>query len=130
MNEIKINSVESLPEYLSESNPIKKISSDRLEKLGKKCLDRLNQLKRDRADSGWEKDKQDDFNYYHMVPPNVPLPYAGYPNLACPLVRIGVDTFHANVLFTFGGQGGRFNVLPDYMSKSHMDIAHRAAEYM
>lgn len=130
MDEHKILSVETTPAYLSDSSPIAKISPAKMDAISKKCLARLNALKADRQNSNYESDKVSDFNAYHLVPPNTPLPYEGYPNLACPLPRIGVDTFHANVLFTFAGQEGRFNVLPDYLSKSHMDIADRTAQYM
>jgi hypothetical protein len=33
-------------------------------------------------------------------------------------------------MFTFGGQQGIFRVLPDFLSKSHMDVAERTAQYM
>lgn len=127
---VQIRSIESLPSYFSDSFHIDKISSDKLEEIGSKCRERLEQLRMIRADSGWDADKESDFNSYHLIPKNKKLPYAGYPNLACPLTRIGVDTFHANVLFTFGGQEGQFSVLPDFLSRSHMDSAERAAKYM
>lgn len=129
-NAIQIESVESLPVYLSDSSSITTLSGKKLKEIGNKCRTRLETLKTERAQSKWEQDKEADFNSYHLVPPARPLPYAGYPNLACPLPRIGVDTFHANVLYTFAGQDGKFNVLPDFLSKSHMDVAERAAKYM
>jgi hypothetical protein len=129
-NHIDIQSVESLPEYFADSSEIKGVSESTLKELGQKCKTRLDELKADRASSKYESEKQRDFDSYHLIPPMRQLPYVGYPNLACPLARIGVDTFHANVMFTFAGQEGVFRVLPDFLSKSHMDQAERAAQYM
>lgn len=126
---IEVTSVESLPEYFSESSMLK-LSDDKLKEVGEKCRERLQQLKDLRTQSKYDYERQLDFNSYHLVPPARQLPYAGYPNLACPLPRIGVDTFHSNVMFTFAGQEGTFKVLPDFLSKSHMDVAARTAEYM
>lgn len=128
-NHIDIKSIESLPEYLADSSEIQ-IGEAELKELGQKCKERLDQLKADRQQSRYEEEKQRDFDAYHLIPPQRKLPYAGYPNLACPLTRIGVDTFHANVIFTFGGQEGRFKVLPDFLSKSHMDVAERTSQFM
>lgn len=129
-NSIEITQLESLPEYLSDSAQLSKLGEKKLKELGAKCKMRLDELKSDRRMSHWEEDKQADFDSFHLVPPKKDLPYAGYPNLACPLARIGIDTFHANFLYTFGGDSGEFHVLPDYLSKSHMDVADRAAQYM
>jgi hypothetical protein len=129
-DQINIKSVESMPEYLSDAGQITSLSASKLKAIGEKCRARLLQLKADRSNSQWELDKEEDFNAYHMVAPKKALPYKGFPNLACPFSRIGTDTFHANVMFTFAGQNGRFTVLPNYLSKSHMDSAQRAAEYM
>jgi len=128
--EIEIKNVQSLPEYASEAEQIENLSAEKLEDLGKKAKTRLDELKSQRLSSQYEMERQKDFEAYHMIPPRKPLPYIGYPNMACPLPRIGTDTFHANVMFTFGGQEGQFNVLPDFLSSSHMDVAKRAAQYM
>jgi hypothetical protein len=128
-NRIDLHSIESLPEYFSDSSEIK-LSSDQEKELGEKCKARLDELKSDRREANYEQEKQRDFDSYHLIPPTRRLPYVGYPNLACPLSRIGVDTFHANVMFTFAGQTGIFRVLPDFLSKSHMDVAERTAQYM
>lgn len=130
MNESTLKNVESLPEYLSDSEQIESISETRLKEIGAKCKTRLDQLKAARDNSKWKDEKEKDFNAYHLVAPKKPLPYKGYPNLACPFPRIGTDTFHANVMYTFTGQSGKFNVLPNYLSKSHMDSAKRSADYM
>jgi hypothetical protein len=129
MEHIDIQSVQSLPEYNNDSSQIT-ISAGRLKDIGIKCKDRLDQLKSLRANSKYEEERQKDFDAYHLVPPKKQLPYAGYPNLACPLARIGTDTFHANVMFTFGGQSGHFQILPDFLSSSHIDVAKRAADFM
>lgn len=129
-NEVEIHNVENLPEYNSEALQIEKISADKLMDLGKKAKARLDELKAIRTTSKYDEERQKDFDSYHMVPPRKPLPYSGYPNMACPLPRIGVDTFHANVMFTFGGQEGQFNVMPDFISSQQMDVARRAAQYM
>ena len=128
-DKIEILSIESLPEQYSDSSVVK-LSLTRQREIGARLSSRLQQLKTDRTSSGWKEDKERDFNAYHLVPPNRPVPYVGYPNLACPLPRIGIDTFHANVLYTFGGQNARFTVLPDFLSRSHMDSAERAAKYL
>lgn len=128
-NEVEIGNVENLPERSAESLQAK-ISAERLKEMGTKAKARLDELKNTRLSSKYDDERQKDFDSYHMVPPNKPLPYNGYPNMACPLPRIGTDTFHANVLFTFGGQEGEFKVLPDFLSRSHMDVAKRAADYM
>lgn len=130
MDEITIKAVERMPEYFSDSSLIDSLSQSKLDDIGMKCKTRLDQLKTGRMDSKWESEREADFNGYHMVPPAKKLPHAGYPNLACPLHRIGADTFHANVLYTFAGQGRRFTVLPEFLSKSHMDVADRAAKYL
>ena len=126
---IDIKSIESLPEYRSDSSLIDG-HSEKIRELGEKAASRLKDLKAMRQRSEWESDKELDFKSYHLMSPEKQLPYAGYPNIACPLPRIGADTFHANVMFTFGGQNGRFNVMPDFLSRSHMDVAERAAKYM
>lgn len=126
---VEIQSVENNPEQFADSATIK-VSDDKLRELATKAKARLDDLKSQRIQSKWEEERLKDFDAYHLVPPKKPLPYAGYPNLACPLPRIGVDTFHANVLFTFGGQEGVFQVLPDFLSRSHMDVAKRAADFM
>jgi hypothetical protein len=128
-NEITIKQIESMPEYIADAAQVK-LSGERLREIGERCRARLEQLKADRKSAKWEDEKQKDFDAYHMIAPKKALPYKGYPNLACPFPRIGTDTFHANVMYTFAGQSGKFNVLPDYMSKSHMDSAKRAADYM
>jgi hypothetical protein len=128
-NELNIKQIESMPEYIADAAAVK-LSAERRKEIGAKCKARLDQLKQDRKNANWEAEKQKDFDAYHLVAPKKALPYKGYPNLACPFPRIGTDTFHANVMFTFGGQTGKFHVLPDYMSKSHMDSAKRAADYM
>lgn len=128
--QIEITNVQNLPEYDSEATQIEGISQEKLLELGKKAKTRLDELKSIRLSSQYEAERTKDFEAYHMIPPRKPLPYIGYPNMACPLPRIGVDTFHANVMFTFAGQEGQFNVTPDFLSSSHMDVARRAAQYM
>lgn len=128
--QIEIKQVQNLPEYLSESEQIDGISEEKLLDLAKKAKTRLDELKSQRLSSRYEEERQKDFEAYHMIPPRKPLPYIGYPNMCCPLTRIGTDTFHANVMFTFSGQDGFFQVLPDFVSSSHMDVAKRAAAYM
>lgn len=129
-DQVDIQSVKNLPEHAAEAEQIETISGDKLAKLGTDAKTRLDELKALRLSSRYDEERQKDFDSYHMIPPAKPLPYAGYPNMACPLPRIGADTFHANVLFTFGGQEGTFTVLPDFLSRSHMDVARRSAQYM
>lgn len=126
---VEIQSVENNPEQFADSVTVK-VSDAKLRELATKAKARLDDLKSQRTTSKYEEERQRDFDAYHLVAPKKALPYAGYPNLACPLPRIGVDTFHANVLFTFGGQEGVFKVLPDFLSRSHMDVAKRAADFM
>lgn len=129
MNEIDIKSVEQLPEYSSDTSQIK-LSASRRDEIGKKCMARLEALKSLRETSHYDADRQADFDAFHLIPPKIALPYAGYPNLASPHTRIGAETFHANVLFTFGGQSGEFQVLPDFLSKQNQDVARRTADCM
>jgi hypothetical protein len=129
VTDVEINSIESQPAYFADTERLD-IKDAKLTEIGKRCKARLDELKSLRSQSKYEEERQKDFDSYHLVSPRIVLPYKGYPNLACPLPRIGVDTFHANVLFTFGGQEGQFKVLPDFLSKSHMDVAKRTADYM
>lgn len=128
-DEITIESVENQPEQYADTSAVK-ISAERLKELTDKAKERLDQLKTERTSSKYDDERKKDFDSYHMVPPKRTLPYAGYPNMACPLPRIGTDTYHANEMFTFGGQEGQFKILPDFLSKSHMDVARRAADFM
>jgi len=127
--EVEILQVESMPEEYSDSSEVK-LSEAELDKMGRQLVARLQELRSERVSSKWQKERERDFNAYHMLAVQKPLPYVGYPNLACPLPRIGIDTFHANVLYTFGGQTGKFTVLPDALSRSHIDVAERAAKYL
>src|ERR1043165_7806881 len=108
VNEVSIESVQNLPEYSSEAEQIKKVNKEKLYELAKTAKARLDELKNLRLSSKYEEERQKDYESYHMIPPRKPLPYLGYPNMACPLTRIGTDTFHANVMFTFAGQEGEF----------------------
>lgn len=127
--QIDVQSIKNLPEFISESTQID-VNSEKLLDLAKKANTRLQELKQHRLSSNYELERTKDFESYHMIPPHKPVPYVGYPNMACPLPRIGTDTFHANAMFTFAGQEGHFNVLPDFLSSSHMDVARRSAQYM
>lgn len=129
INEVDITDVQNLPEYSSEAAQAK-VSPTKLAELATAAKNRLDELKASRQSSKYDEERRLDFDAYHMRPPVKALPYAGYPNMACPLPRIGTDTFHANVLFTFAGQEGEFKVLPDFLSHSHLDVAKRAADYM
>ncbi len=128
--QIDIKSVEAMPEQRADSDCINDVSPKVLDKLGKRLKSRLETLRGMRDRTQWETDKALDFNYYHMQEPEKQLPYAGYPNTCCPFPRIGADTAHANDMFTFAGQNGKFTVLPELLSRSHMDVAERAAKYM
>src|SRR5262245_21068481 len=115
--QIDIQSVEAMPEQRADSDCISSVSPKKLDELGKRLKDRLEKLRSMRDRTQWETDKILDFNYYHMQEPKKSLPYAGYPNTCCPFPRIGADTAHANDMFTFAGQNGKFNVLPELMSR-------------
>jgi hypothetical protein len=128
--QIEINSVEAMPEQRADSDCIDKLSGKKIDELGKRLKSRLDDLKAMRDRKQWETDKILDFNYYHLQEPAKPLPYAGYPNTCCPFARIGADTAHANDMFTFAGQSGKFTVLPEFLSRSHLDVADRSAKYM
>lgn len=126
---IDVLSVEQFPAYYSDSSTITGHES-KLKELGLKASARLKEIRSLEQMSRLESERALDFEYYHLRPPKKAVPYAGYPNLACPLPRIGSDTYHANVMFTFAGQSGKFTVLPEYISRSHMDSADRGAKYL
>lgn len=101
-----------------------------LYELGVKLQDRYNQLKQFRLGSTWESDKVDAYNDYHMVPKNRPLPYPGAANLSCPFPRIGVDSFHANVMSSLFSEGNRMKLAPIIIQKDFASTADKAVKYM
>lgn len=127
---IDIKSVEAMPEQRADADCLDSLSGKKIEELGTRLKARLEDLKSMRDRKQWESDKILDFNYFHLQEPAKQLPYAGYPNTCCPFARIGADTAHANDMFTFGGQSGKFTVLPEYVSRSHIDKADRSAKFM
>ncbi len=65
-----------------------------------------------------------------MVPRSRDLPFVGAANLPCPLARIGVDSFHANVMSSLFANGTEMQVKPLIIQKEYSRKAEKAAQYM
>ena len=64
---------------------------------------------------------------FHMMEKIKDLPYPGYPNLTSVLPRIGVESFHANVMQSIFGNGFRELVAPRFISPQYIAKAKKAA---
>ena len=128
--EIDLLKRESLPETdvggKNELSP----SEDTLRRLGEHLKKRLDKLKELRDRSDWEKEKAAAFNAYHGVPKPRTLPFAGAANYACPLPRIGVDAFHANVMASLFPQSNRMLIKADPVNKGMAHTAKKVGDYM
>lgn len=121
---------EQLPEEdvgsRNEINP----SQETLDNLGSFLLNRFQKLKGLTERSQWENDKAAAFNAYHMVPRPRSLPFEGAANLPCPLPRIGVDSFHANVMSSLFANGTGMRVKPLIIQREFSRKAEKASLYM
>lgn len=121
---------EALPEEdVGSKNQIDP-SPELLEELGIFLQDRFKKIKGLNERSQWEDDKAAAFNSYHMVPRQRELPFAGAANLPCPLARIGVDSFHANVMSSLFANGTGMLIKPQIIQRELAHKAQKAAQYM
>ena len=128
--ETEIKKTEALPIYESGSkyqvNPPKEV----LYELGKHLQIRYAKLKQITERSQWEIDKGKAFSAYHLAPKKRPLPFPGAANLSSPLPRIGVDSFHANVMASIFVDGTKMVIEPDIVQKDFANSSRKAAMYM
>lgn len=130
MREIEVLKQESLPPLeVGGSNDLNP-SEFTLSKLGDHLQDRLKKLKTLFENSDFQKEKQDAFNVYHLRPRPRPLPFIGAANFTCPLPRIGVDSFHANVMASLFASGNQMSVQPSLINKEMASTAKKASQYM
>lgn len=130
MIEIDVKKQESLPPLEVESKFSLEPSDETLQELGQYLQKRFKRLKDLRERSDWERDKAFCFNAYHMVPKKRPLPFPGAANMSSPLPRIGVDSFHANVMSSLYSDENRMKVGHQIIQKDYVSKAKRASEYM
>ncbi len=125
-----IKKEEQLPEEnvgsRNELNPSQEVLND----LGKMLFDRFKKLKALAERAQWEEDKAAAFNAYHLVPRKRDLPFAGAANFPCPLPRIGVDSFHANVMSSLFANGTNILIKPLIIQREMTMKARKAAMYM
>lgn len=130
MKQVEILKQESLPAYDVGTKSTVEPNETTLKQLGEYLSDRYRKLKSFREQSDWEREKAEAFNAYHMVPKKRPLPYPGASNLPCPLHRIGVDSFHANVMASVFSDGNQLKVQPLIIQRDFASTASKAARYM
>ena len=130
MIELDVKKQEALPPMDIGSKYVVNMSEDKMYELGAFLQMRFKRLKGFLERSEWERDKAFCFNAYHMVPKDRPLPFPGAANLSCPFDRIGVDSFHANVMASLFADRNRMKVVPDLIQKDFASSAKKAADYM
>src|SRR5574343_183153 len=106
------------------------VSDEKMLDLGAYLQKRFQKLKELREASQWERDKADAFEDYHLRVRRRPLPFPGAANLPCPLPRIGVDAFHANVMASLFSDGNQMKIVPLVIQKEFARSAEKAAKYM
>lgn len=130
MIETEVKKSEALPSFEVGSRNDLTPSEDVLRRLGEYLVMRFRKLKTFRTNCGWEKEKADALLSYHMEPKTRTLPFPGASNLSSPLSRIGVDSFHSNVMGSLFATGNRLIVKPVIISKDFANTAQKAADYM
>lgn len=130
MIEVDVLKQESLPPIDIGSKYSLEPKEETLSQLGEFLQKRLSALRTLRERSDWEREKAAAFNAYHMIPRERALPYPGAANLACPLPRIGVDSFHANVMGSLYSDENRMKIMPLVIQKDFTSKAGKAAQYM
>lgn len=130
ITDAEVKKAESLPTYESGSKYQVKASADKLAELGEHLRMRYSKLKTLTERSEWETDKGNAFRSYHMIPKKRPLPFPGAANFPSPLSRIGVDSFHSNVMASIFVDGTRMKVVPDIIQKDFANSSRKAADYM
>lgn len=121
---------EALPEVDVGSRFTVDPKEEKLVELGTYLQKRLQKFRDLNERSQWEQDKAFAFNYYHMIPKDRPLPFAGAANFCCPLPRIGVDAFHANVMSSLYANDNLIQIAPSIIQKDYASTAKKAADYM
>lgn len=121
---------EIIPQSFVDSYAALELSQDTLDEVGDAVAGRHRQFVEYRERTMWEREKADAFESYYMMEKMKDLPYPGYPNLSSILPRIGVDSFHANVMQSIFGNGFRDIVMPRYMNPQFMSEAKKAAQYL
>ncbi len=130
MIQVDVLKEENLPdEEIGSRNEIDP-SSETLEELGKLLSSRFQRLKNLNERSDWETEKAEAFNSYHLIPRKRVLPFEGAANLPCPLPRIGVDSFHANVMSSLFSVGNEMRIEPLIIQAEQSNKAKKAAKYM
>lgn len=128
--EVEVLKQESIPPTeVGGSNDLSP-SLESLNEVGRHLQDRLKKLKTLFENSDFQKEKQDAFNVYHLRPRPRPLPFTGAANFTCPLPRIGVDSFHANVMSSLFANGNHIEVKPSVINKEMTHTAKKAAQYV
>lgn len=130
MIETEVIKSEALPSYDSALKFHVEPSIDILTALGEHLRNRFLKLKSMTERSRWEEDKSKAFNAYHMVPRKRALPFPGASNMASPLARIGVDSFHSNVMASLFTDGTRIKIEPEIINKDFANSSKKAADYM
>lgn len=130
MIETEVKKNEALPQTTVGSINDLTPSVEILNRLGEFLKNRLEKLKKLRENSGWEKDKADAFESYHMQDKKRALPFPGASNLSSPLSRIGVDASHANVMASLFSNGTNMIIKPIVTNKDFSNTADKAAKYM
>ena len=117
------------PSYAKDVEYLK-VSDTVLEKLGKELGRRFKTLATMQERSQWEEDNAESLAAYLMEPPKKELPYEGYPNLRCPLTRIGVDSYHAQTKYSIFGNDNMAEVKPVYISKQYITKTDKASTFL
>lgn len=129
MGDVRTIASESYPAYQADSARLD-LGQERLDRLGRDLSDRYRRMKDARERASWEADIAEAFDSYHLVPPKKPVPYDGAPNLRCVLPRIGVDSYHANVMYSIFGNGFTARIVPKHVSKDFVLEADKSADFL
>lgn len=128
--ETEIKKSEALPSYESGNKYRVNPSAQVLSELGEHLRMRHQKLKNLTERSQWEMDKAKAFNSYHMVPRKIAVPFPGAANFPSPLPRIGIESFHANVMASIFVDGTRMKVEPVLVQKDFVNTSRKAADYL
>ncbi len=130
MKEVEIKKSEAQPPSESGSYNDLNPSGEILARLGSYLAGRYKKIKGLQEYSDWMAEKGRAFNAYHMVPRPRGLPFEGAANLASPFPRIGVDSFHANVMASLFVDKTRMSVVPVLVKKESANTAKKACDFM
>lgn len=128
--ELDVKKQESLPpQDIGSINDLTP-SPETLYSLGEYLKKRFQEIRNFRERSDWEVEKAKAFKSYHMHPKQRELPFPGAANMSSPFSRIGVDSFHANVMASMFSDGNRMTVSPVIIQKDYASTARKASDYM